>query len=65
MSLDTAIAWLQKFEHLGILREITGQKRGRVYRFDRYINTLDDEWSERKAATEKSRKGSAADAART
>jgi Fic family protein len=65
VSMDTAIAWLQKFEHLGILREITGQKRGRVYRFDRYINTLDDEWSERKAATEKSRKGSAADAART
>jgi Fic family protein len=55
VTLDTAIAWLQKFEELGIVREITGQKRGRVYRFDRYIDTLDDGWSERKAAAAKAR----------
>lgn len=63
VTLDTAIAWLRKFEKLGIVREITGQKRGRVYRFDRYIDTLDDGWSARKAAIEKNRKGTAADAA--
>ncbi|MGH8746532.1 MAG: hypothetical protein ACREUK_08575 [Burkholderiales bacterium] len=44
------------------MREITGQKRGRVYRFDRYMDTLDDGWSARKAAIEKNRRGSAADA---
>jgi hypothetical protein len=41
MAPTTAIARLQRFEKLGIVREITGQKRGRVYRFDRYIDTLD------------------------
>jgi Fic family protein len=59
VTLDTAIARLQKLEKLGIVREITGQKRGRVYRFDRYIDTLDDGWSERKAALERNRKGAA------
>jgi Fic family protein len=53
VTLDTAIAWLQKFERLGIVREITGQRRGRVYRFDRYVDTLDDGWTERKAAAQK------------
>lgn len=53
VTLDTAISWLQKFEELGILREITGQKRGRVYRFDRYIEILDDGWTERKAEAER------------
>jgi hypothetical protein len=62
VALDTAIAWLRKFEDLGILRETTGRKRGRVYRFDRYIDTLDDGWSEREAAIERNRKGAAADA---
>lgn len=51
----------KKFEDLKIVREITGQKRGRVYRFDRYIDTLDDGWSERKAAIERNRKAAAAD----
>ena len=50
MAPTTAIARLQRFEKLGIVREITGQKRGRVYRFDRYIDTLDDGWSARKSA---------------
>jgi Fic family protein len=62
VTLDTAIAWLKRFEDLGIVREITCQKRGRVYRFDRYIDTLDDGWSERKAAIERDRRGAAADA---
>jgi DNA-binding MarR family transcriptional regulator len=55
MAPTTAIARLQRFEKLGIVREITGQKRGRVYRFDRYIDTLDDGWSTRKAAVERNR----------
>jgi len=62
VTLDTAIAWLQKFETLDIVREITGRKRGRVYRFDRYIDTLDNGWSERKAAVERIRKGAASSA---
>ena len=60
MAPTTAIARLQRFEKLGIVREITGQKRGRVYRFDRYIDTLDDGWSARKVAIERNRKGTAA-----
>lgn len=41
MAPGTAIARLQKFERLGILREFTGQRRGRAYRFDRYISILE------------------------
>jgi len=62
MAPTTAIARLQRFEKLGIVREITGRRRARVYRFDRYIDTLDGGWSERKAAVESNRKGAAADA---
>jgi Fic family protein len=61
-TLATAISRLRKFEALGIVREITGQKRNRVYRFDRYIEILDAGWSERKAAAEKSPKGASAGA---
>lgn len=56
VSLDTAIAWLQKFEKMKIVREITGQKRGRIYRFDRYMDVLDAGWTERKNASEKAAK---------
>jgi Fic family protein len=52
VSLDTAISWLQKFEKLEIVRETTGQRRGRIYRFDRYLSILDDGWTERKNAAE-------------
>jgi Fic family protein len=52
---DTAISWLEKFEGLGILRETTGQKRNRVYRFDRYISILDAGWTERNEAAKKAR----------
>jgi Fic family protein len=55
ISLDTAITWLQKFEAINIVREITGQKRGRMYRFDRYIEILDAGWTERKVAAETAR----------
>ena len=55
VSLDTAIAWLQKFEALGVVREITGQKRNRAYRFDRYIEILDAGWTARKAAADRKR----------
>ena len=48
VSLDTAIEWLQKFEALKILRETTGRRRSRIYRFDRYIDILDAGWTERK-----------------
>lgn len=54
-TLATAISRLQKFEALGIVREITGRKRNRVYRFDRYVEILDAGWSERKATAEKNR----------
>lgn len=57
VTLDTAITWLQKFEQMGIVREITGQKRNRVYRFDRYINILDAGWTDRKNSVQSSGKG--------
>jgi Fic family protein len=34
----TANALVNDFKHLNILREITGQQRGRLYAFDRYLN---------------------------
>jgi Fic family protein len=51
VSLDTAITWLQKFEEMKIVREITGKRRGKVYRFDRYISILDAGWTERRDAS--------------
>lgn len=54
-TLATAISRLRKFEALGIVRETTGQKRNRVYRFDRYVEILDAGWSERKDAAERRR----------
>ena len=50
MAPGTAIARLRKFEELGIVREITGKRRGRIYRFDRYVSILDAGWAERKNA---------------
>jgi Fic family protein len=51
ITLDTAIDRLQKFEALKIVREITGKRRGRIYRFDRYIDILDAGWSVRASST--------------
>jgi hypothetical protein len=31
------------FEELRLLREVTGQSRGRVYRYDAYLRLFDDE----------------------
>lgn len=51
-TLATAISRLRRFEAAGIVREVTGQKRNRVYRFDRYIGILDAGWTKRRAAAE-------------
>ncbi len=37
VSTPTANALIRDFEGLGILKEITGQQRGRAYSFDRYL----------------------------
>ena len=37
VSTPTANALIRDFEKLGMLQEITGQQRGRVYAFDRYL----------------------------
>jgi Fic family protein len=52
-TLATAISRLQKFETEGIVREITGRKRDRIYRFDSYVEVLDAGWTERKTANAK------------
>jgi Fic family protein len=36
-----ALVLAQKMENLGILKEITGQKRNRVYQYDAYISLFD------------------------
>lgn len=53
VTLDTAIDRLERLERLGIVREVTGQRRGRVYRFDRYIEILDAGWTDRKKSNDK------------
>lgn len=37
VSTPTANTMIRKFQQLGLLKEITGQQRGRVYSFDRYL----------------------------
>ena len=37
----TAIAILARFERVGVLREITGQARYRVYRYNEYLALFD------------------------
>lgn len=49
ISLDTAIQTLARFERLAIVRETTGKRRGRTYRFDRYLDILDAGWTDRRA----------------
>lgn len=43
ISDDTAIAALHELETAGIVREQTGRKRGRVYKFERYVEILEDD----------------------
>ena len=38
VSSSTANSLLKEFEKLGILQEITGNKRGRMYVMSRYLN---------------------------
>jgi len=42
VSQPTANAILSRFEASGILREITGQRRNRVYRYDDYLSLFDE-----------------------
>lgn len=51
VALDTAIDRLERLKKLGIVSEVTGQRRGRVYRFDRYIDLLDAGWTVRKQSS--------------
>jgi Fic family protein len=37
VSTPTANALIRDFERLGILKEITGQRRGRSFMFDHYL----------------------------
>ena len=41
VSQPTANALLSRFEASGVLREITGQRRNRVYRYDAYLTLFD------------------------
>jgi Fic family protein len=42
LSQPTITICLQKLESLGIVREITGQRRGRVYVYQRYLDVLSE-----------------------
>jgi Fic family protein len=41
-TFPTASRLVSAFEELGILREITGQKRSRVYRYEPYLDLFDE-----------------------
>ena len=43
VTFPTANRLVAGFEELGLLREVTGQRRGRVYRYDAYLRLFDDE----------------------
>jgi Fic family protein len=42
VSFPTASRLVGRFEELRLLREITDQKRGRIYRFDPYLSLFDE-----------------------
>ena len=42
LSFNTATSALQNLEQLGIVREITGKPRNRLYLYDRYLAILDE-----------------------
>lgn len=45
LAFDTARQALESLATAGIVKEITGQRRGRIYVFDRYIEILRDAWA--------------------
>ena len=42
LSLPTAIRALEELARIGILREITGKERNRIYRYEQYVNLLNE-----------------------
>ncbi len=42
LSLPTVIRALEDLARIGILREITGRERNRVYRYEQYVNLLNE-----------------------
>jgi Fic family protein len=45
LAFDTARQALEALATAGIVREVTGQRRGRTYVFERYITILRDSWA--------------------
>lgn len=50
LAFDTARQALESLATAGIVKEITGQRRGRIYVFDRYIQILRDSWASPRVA---------------
>lgn len=46
LAFDTARQALESLATAGIVKEITGKRRGRIYVFDRYIEILRDSWAQ-------------------
>jgi hypothetical protein len=42
VSFPTANRLVARFEELGLLREVTGQKRSRLFRYEPYLRLFDD-----------------------
>jgi Fic family protein len=42
VSFPTANRLVARFEELGLLREVTGQRRGRLFRYEPYLRLFDD-----------------------
>jgi Fic family protein len=64
VAFPTANKLVSRFEQLGLLREVTGRRRGRIFRYDPYIDLFDDPAYEdpEQAATETTESPAAADA---
>ena len=42
VSVPTATAAIRKLESIGLLRELTGGRRGRLYAYDKYLKILSE-----------------------